>query len=274
MPETPEQAQSLEAEPESTEVKGTDDLQSDAPNQETAEAVSTETKDEVPVVEAAPEPTQEIAKEEPVKIEYSSFDDVKMDALSNDVRAHVEPIMKLVAAERATIEVEKQNYERSRKEFVDLIDAMESSGYDVKPLQTRIDEQNEFISTMSNDIIDTAWQAFSTTHPEFSSLPENARELFATELESLFERHSGATVLDRMNNAYDYALWRSGIDKNTIGKEKAVQPAPTKSVQSNQNARKQAAIADGKIATSAPVRSVDELDWDEVLNRHAHLLDR
>lgn len=273
-PETQELSQEPAAEPQSTEITGTEEGQPDAPTEVVAEAVSVEATDEVPTIEPSVEPEQVVAKEEPIKIEYSSFDDVKLDALSEDVKAHVAPIMKLVDVERAALSVEKGNFERSRKEFVDLIDAMESSGYDVKPLQNRIDEQNEFISTMSTDIIDTAWQAFTATHDEFQYLPEKARELFATELESLFERHNGTTVLDRMNNAYDYSLWQSGIDKNTIGKEPAVKPAPAQSVRQNPNARKQAAIADGKIATSAPVRSVDELDWDEVLNRHAHLLDR
>lgn len=79
-----------------------------------------------------------------------------------------------------------------------------------------------------------------------------------------------------MNNAYDYALWRSGVDKKSLSGQKSVtvsNETPKPRVD-NKNAPKQAVIADGRIATSAPVRSVDQLDWGEVLDRHAHLLDR
>lgn len=260
-----------EVQPEapSTEITGTEEQEP---------SVQVEAAPEESVAVAAPEeivaetPT-EVQPEAPQQVEYSSIEEVNLDSLSSDVRAHVEPIMKLFAHERASVNAEKEGYQRARQEFSELMEAMESSGYDVKPLHTRIEEQNQFITTMSNDIIDTAWQAFTTTHPEFASLPEPAREVFANELEVLFERHTGNTVLDRMNNAYDYALWRSGVDRNTLGKEKAVQSEPKKPIQTNPNARKQAAIADGRIATSAPVRVVDELSWDEVLNRHAHLLD-
>ena len=223
--------------------------------------------------EAAPE-----AAPEPVKVEYTSLSDVKLDDLSGDIRQHVEPIMALVQNEIASLKSQKDSFEAAKKEFSGLIDAMESSGYDVKPLQAKIEEQSTFINTMSENMIDTAWKAFTTTHPEFEGIPQQARDLFAKELEKLFERHDGKTVLDRMNGAYDYALWKSGVDRTTLSKKPdapasdSVQPKAQPVV--NTDAKKQAAIADGRIATSAPVRSIDEVTWDDVLNRHAHLLDR
>jgi hypothetical protein len=222
-----------------------------------------------PQAEEAPEPAKEIR--------YESIHDVDIDSLPKDIQAQVRPIVSIVAREVAEMRREKESFESARKEFVDLIDAMESSGYDVKPLQTRIDEQNKYIESMSENVISTAWQAFSATHPEFDGIPSNARDIFATELERLFEKHDGDTILDRMNSAYDYSLWRAGIDKNAItGKERDSIPSETKEMKQkvNPNAKKHAAIADGRIATSAPVRSVDELDWGEVLDRHAHLLER
>ncbi len=209
-------------------------------------------------------------------IEYNSIDDIDLSSLSEDLRSQIEPILGLVQQEKSLLDAEKEAFKSARQEFTDLIEAMENSGYDVKPLQERIDEQNDFIETMSTDMIDTAWQAFTATHPEYDQVPDNARQLFSKELERLFDRHDGNTVLDRMNNAYNYSLWRSGVDKNSLSSEKSVtvsKKSETTSAQ-NKNAPKQAVIADGRIATSAPVRSVDQLDWGEVLDRHAHLLDR
>ena len=230
--------------------------------------LSSDTEEPVAQEESAPEVET---------ITYNNINDVDVSSLPDNVRSHVEPILALAKQEASLMKAEKEAFENARKEFTELIDAMESSGYDVKPLQTRIDDQNEFIKTMSTDIIDTAWQAFTVTHPEFDNIPDNARQLFSKELERLYERHDGKTVLDRMNNAYDYALWRSGVDKKSLSGDKGVTvskqtPAPKQS--ENKNAPKQAVIADGRIATSAPVRSVDQLDWGEVLDRHAHLLDR
>lgn len=222
--------------------------------------------------ESVPEKTQEIS--------FSNFNDIQVDSMPEQVQAYVKPIMSLVAQEVATMKAEKESFESARKEFVDLIDAMESSGYEVKPLQLRIDEQNDFINSMSSDMIDTAWQAFTATNPEYENIPDNARDLFAKELESLYEKYDGNTVLDRMNDAYSYSLWKTGVDKNSLKSQKYgnVQPKqneqPKQTKTSDGSASKQALIADGRIATSAPVRSVNELDWSEVLDRHAHLLDR
>ncbi len=254
---------------EATEITGTED----APDQASlAEAVETLESEEAPKTEEVVEPEE--VKEEPVEISFNSLDEVNLESLPDNVRSYVEPILSIASNEVSALRAEKEAFEQSRKEFSELIDAMESSGYDVKPLQNRIEEQNEFIGSMSEDMINTAWQAFNHIHPAFDSIPDNARELFAVELERLFERHEGDTVLDRMNNAYDYALWKSGVDKNSIGKPKQETPVSEQPVKSNPNARKGSVIADGRIATSAPVRSVDELDWEDVLSRHAHLLDR
>ena len=265
------------------------ETQVEAQQESTTEVVGTEDSNESTIV-AAEDPVvesqdQEISAkaEEPVEaptptaVEYNSLNDVNLDSLSIDVRSHVEPILRLAAQEVSAMKAEKESYETTRKEFSELIEAMESSGYDVKPLESRINEQNEFIDTMSQDIINTAWQAFSLTHPEFSDVPDNAKQLFSKELERLYERHDGDTVLDRINNAYDYALWRAGVNLNATKQNKrdSIQSEQNKVQEnSNPNAKKQAVIADGRIATSAPVRSVDELYWSEVLDRHSHLLDR
>ena len=259
------------------------EIQLEEQQQSNTEVVGTEDSDEVAVI-SAEEPVVESQNEQepveapaPIAIEYNSLNEVDLDSLSVDVRSHVEPILRLAAQEVSTMKAEKESYETTRKEFSELIQAMESSGYDVKPLESRINEQNEFIDTMSQDIINTAWQAFSATHPEFSGIPDNAKQLFSKELERLYERHDGDTVLDRINNAYDYALWRAGVNLNATKENKrdSIQSEQNKVQEnSNPNAKKQAVIADGRIATSAPIRSVDELDWTEVLDRHSHLLDR
>jgi len=231
-----------------------------------------------PEVQAAPvEDEPSIEKVEVQEVTYSSLSDVNLDNLSEDIQAHVKPILSLAAKEVSLMKEEKEAFESARKEFSELMDAMESSGYDVKPLQKRIEEQSELVESVSTDIIDTAWQAFTITHPEFETIPEKARTLFAQELERLYERYDGKTVLDRMNNAYDYSLWKSGVDKNSLSSGKSVNVSKetnTVSEEKKQNAKKHAVIADGRIATSAPVRSVDELDWNDVLDRHSHLLDR
>lgn len=274
-PSPQEQSQSetqVEAQQESaTEVVGTED--SDGAVVAAPEEPAVE-----PANEEAVEALEETVEQKPFEpVEYSSLSDVNLESLSDDIRSHVEPILRLAAQEVSAMKAEKESYETTRKEFSELIEAMESSGFDVKPLETRINEQNEFIDTMSQDIINTAWQAFSITHPEFSSIPDAARQLFSKELERLYERHDGDTVLDRINNAYDYALWRAGVNLNATKENKrdSIQTEQNKSQEtSSPNAKKQAVIADGRIATSAPVRSVDELDWGEVLDRHSHLLDR
>ena len=273
--ETPSQPEQLQSE---TQIDAQENEPSEVVGTEDSEQQLTDVSEE-PAVEAASDDPEPVSQEEKVfePIEYSSLSDVSIEDLSPEIRSHVEPILKIAAQEVATMKAEKDSYESARKEFSELVEAMEASGYDVKPLENRIDEQNEFIDTMSKDIINTAWQAFTITHPEFSTIPEKARDLFSKELERLYERHDGDTVLDRINNAYDYSLWRAGVNLNATKENKrdSIQSEQNKVQEnSNPNAKKQAVIADGRIAASAPVRSVDELDWNEVLDRHSHLLDR
>jgi hypothetical protein len=256
--------------------------ESDAP-----EVTGTEESPEEAVLAAAEDKPELVSEDAPEaeeqtnapveEIVYNNLSDINLESLSDEVQSHVRPILALAAREVSLMKEQKEALDSARKEFTELMDAMESSGYDVKPLQNRIEEQGELIESVSSDIIDTAWQAFTITHPEFENIPDNARNLFAKELERLYERYEGKTVLDRMNNAYDYSLWKSGVDKNSLSSEKSVTVSEeTKNIsqEKNQDAKKHAVIADGRIATSAPVRSVDELDWGDVLDRHAHLLDR
>lgn len=245
------------------------------------EILGTEDQPESNEIEAASEPEfapEESVTEQPVQeelgISYESLSDINLDSLTPEIRAHVEPVMGLVQSEIRSLKDKQEGFESAKKEFSELIDAMESSGYDVKPLEARIEEQSQFISTMSENVIETAWQAFTVTHPEFERVPAAARDIFAQELERLFERHDGDTVLDRMNNAYDFALYRAKVDRSSLNEEPVISQVQHTSEQQKSSARRQAVIADGRIATSAPVRSVDELSWDDVLNRHAHLLDR
>ena len=256
-----------------SEIVGTEESREDLVHKAAEDSPELLADANAPETVGEAEPTESTQAE----ISFDSFDDIDVSSMPDDVRSYVQPIMSLVAQEVATMKAEKESFESARQEFVDLVDAMESSGYDVKPLQTRIDEQNDFITSMSTDMIDTAWQAFNATHPDFGSLPDEAKQLFSTELERLYERHEGKTVLDRMNNAYSYSLWKAGVDKTTLKSTKhdSVPKDNNKEVNKpNESAHKQAVIADGRIATSAPVRSIGELDWGEVLDRHAHLLDR
>ena len=160
------------------EVRGTEDQ---------PESVEIEAASEPGLPEDAPE---EVVSGETVQEEsgifYESLSDVNLESLSPEIRAHIEPVMNLVQSEITSLRDQKEGFESAKKEFSELIDAMESSGYDVKPLEARIEEQGQFISAMSENVIETAWQAFTITHPEFERVPAEAREVFASELERLF----------------------------------------------------------------------------------------
>ena len=238
---------------------------------ETTEQVEPEV-DAADIVPEAEQPSvEDSGQQEEQKIEFSSFEDVNIDSIPDNVQPYVKPILDLASSYVAGLQEEKSKFETARNEFNELMDSIRTSE-DIKPLVSRLETQQSTIDEMTKDIVSTSWRAFNNAHPELVKLPQKARAEFASQLEHIYERFEGDSLVDKMEDAYKYSLYRSGVDLNTVSAT-SVPDEKLESRKPDPVAIKQSVVADGHVAHGQPVRSVDEMEWGEVLGRYDYLLD-
>ena len=262
-PEQPQQ-QDQESSPELSEL---------APETvETTEQIESSSGDSSIVPEAEqPASDQGQEAQEEQKIEFTSFDDVSIDSIPEESRPYVQPILDLASNYVSELQEEKNRFESARSEFHELMDSIRSSE-DIKPLVSKLETQQVTIDEMTKDVVSASWRAFNAAHPEIDNLPQNARDEFAGQLEHIYERFQGETLVDRMEDAYKYSLYRAGIKLDSLSAATIPEPK-LEQKQPNPVATKQAVVADGHVAHGQPVRSVDEMEWGEVLGRYDYLLE-
>lgn len=174
----------------------------------------------------------------------------------------------------------RSRYDSAESDFRDLISRLDgaSSEDSIKILSTQIETQNKQIADATSDLIGTTWKAFNIIHPELEKIPDNFRNEFATLLEdkSFYDKFQGDTLLDKMEDAWRFAAFRTGVDLNRLSSSpsatpSAPPPAPAEGV--NMQSKRQSVIADGALSSNRPIRNVDNMSWEEIRDRHGYLLD-
>lgn len=268
-----DQADSLTAESTETEVETSADHVETEGYTDDTRAVSDE---EVATIEEQIEETQAPSWD---GVDFSDSNTIDDSWLPEDSREHFKSFLNAYGqhhqAERNQFEESKQRFEAAEADFRDLIGRLDDSSAEdgFKELGSQVAQQNDHISSMTTDLVNVSWRAFDALHPEMGKIPDQLREEFATSLEDpkFFDKYGGDTLIDKMEEAYRFAAFRTGVDLNRFtgsGMGKMVAP-PETVVQT----KRQGIIADGALATGQPTRSVDDMSWDELRERHAHLLD-
>ena len=255
-----------------------------------------DSKDEVAATEATTEATTEVATPEVAAPTYSfpeatfsSLDEIDVSSYPEEVQEHLTKIVNMAAERAADITSARESYEAAKDRMMNLVSHMEASdGRDAGSLVEHIDQQNSAIDMLLSEVTTTAFSAFTRMHPELSSLPINVRKEVETQFSGIGTRFTNGNTLEQMEEAYNYALyrtnWRPQEAEKTATKTVAVptqstvtqqKPSPVVEKISNPgnvDARKQSVVADGSVATTTPRRDVNEMSWDELLNRNLHLI--
>jgi len=232
-------------------------------------------------IEAAPESSigQEPAELEPVQ--YESIQDVvsSLDDMTPEVRSHVGPIVGLLKDVHAEYKVATDQYNKARQELHAFAAEMKDYGVESDVVVKRFETQQHHINTLNAACVNTTWSAFSRLHPEYSGLTQKTKNNFSEIVNSMLDRFPGETTLDKLEGAYKYAQYTTGeIAAKRAETPKAepkagvkAEPKPAKPV--NVNSKAQSLVADGTTPLSNPVLDVDDMSWNEILNRHLHLLE-
>ena len=221
--------------------------------------------------EEQPEPVveQEEAPVEIPQINYDSLGEVDLDSLDATTRAHVEPILSLAIGEADSHRRSVEAYDHARTELLSLTEELGNMrGEDLTPFVARIESQTETIESLITEATDAAFVAFLSIHPEVIDLPDDISTEVARQFEGLGVKFKGNSLLEQMEQAYQFALFSKGYT-NKPAEPASAAPAKPKA---NPKARRQAAVADGSVGLSKPRVGVDELTWDELMGRNLHLL--
>ena len=243
-----------------------------------------ELEESVAAVEAEEvEAPTEVEPVEPVGVEAVEYGDLvavagALESLSPEIRAHVEPVMNLVKVAHEDYKSAISKYEEARKELQDFAVEMRDYGVESEEVVQRFESQQKQIRELNNACVDTTWRAFSRLHPEYGGQAEKTKNIFSSVVASMLDRFPGDSTLDRLEEAYKYAKYTSGetgvdVPKAEVKKEVASKPATEIAAPPvNVNSKQQALVTDGSTPLSNPVLDVDDMSWNEILNRHLHLL--
>lgn len=255
-PESPPISDSSEAESESEEAEP------EAPEPDAAEAEEEPAAEpDEPADAAEEEPEEPEPEPEPAPIVYSDVRDIDLETMPSEARRYMEPALNLLAQRDHDLQKATLRFEASRKELEDVSRQMQDlDGNDRKPLLDVISAKDETINHVSDDLLSVAWQAFEALKPEAKTLPQAVQQAVADEFSGLGTRYVTGNTLQQMLDAYEYALFKSGHSRK-------MPQTPSAEV------RKQTAVAEGNAASSPSRVGVDELGWDEIMDKHLELLE-
>lgn len=235
-----------------------------------------------PEVEAPVEAPVEVAVKapEPAPITDQSFSDLndvdsKMSTFSPEVRAYVAPILALAQKSQQGYDLAAMKFEQAKTELVEFAEAMKDYGVDSAPVAEKFQAQQNQIAELNDSVVKNTWRSFQITHPDYDAESPKLKKVFSELVTTMLDRFPGESTIDKLDGAYKYA-------KYTVGPEtapKAVVPkapvaaAPVKQAAPvNVDSKAQALVNDGMVSTTASMVDVAELSWDEILDRHKHLL--
>ena len=184
-----------------------------------------------------------------------------------------------VSEYRTGLDSAKLRFDSAESDFRDLISRLDGASSDesIQILSTQVEDQNKQLAETTNDLIGTTWKAFNSMHPEFEKIPDNLRHEFASILESksFYDKFQGDTLLDKMEDAWRFAAYRTGVDLSRLPSSAPI--SAHKSVLINENvstkSKRQGVIADGSLSTNRPTRSIDDMSWEDIRDRHGYLLE-
>lgn len=241
---------------------------------------------------AAEEPAEVEAKAEPVEEapvpEFGSWEDIAKvsETLSPRERALVERVAALAKPREDAYSAGLKLLGQKQEKFEQVLAELESHGFDgSKVLGGRLQEEMEARTILQTENAAIAWRAFVRLHPEINSATKEFQDAFSEDMEKVNTLFKGETLLDRLEQAYDWTAYRTKTKPEAQKaapapaqaqpeKPKGATPPPPKvRTVPVAEGRKQAALSDGRNAFSISSRSVDEMSKDEILSRHERLLE-
>ncbi len=209
---------------------------------------------------------------------YETIDDVytKLDSMDDSLRAQVEPILALVSDQKAAFEKSSADFDLAMERMDQFMNDMRDYGIESEHVVNRFKEQETSIVNLNNACVETTWYAFQQLNPDYNSIPYEAKKTFGKVVNTMLKSFTGTNPLEKLQEAYKYTQYKYGLNKPTAAKSAPVaesKPVVNKTEPVNNDSKAQSLVNDSTTLHSEPVTSVDDLSWDEIMNRHLHLLE-
>ena len=202
---------------------------------------------------------------------WNGFDDIDLNKIPEAFHAPMEKVVSIaqsLISEHEEQTARKQSeYEAARQQLLELADGIQEEGLKGASVVQKFEEQSNLLDALNNDVVTNAWRGFSILRPDYANLPNEVKDTFnkyafggADGADGMLHRMPGDTLIDKLNAVLDFTLYRSGYSDS--GSEVASSPQSTT----------QALVNGGEVASAVPVRSVDEMNYNEIMSRYDHLL--
>jgi hypothetical protein len=230
----------------------------------------------------ASEPTADVAvaesTEAPAVSNYENIDAIFDDLGNMDaaVRAKVEPILELVANQKEIYQKASADFDSAMARMDAFMEDIRDYGIESEPVMDRFKDQETSIIKLNNACVETTWYAFKQMHPDYDDISIEAKKTFGNVVNTMLQSFTGANPLEKLQEAYKYTQYKYGLKSHTEAKSAPVEepkPVVNKQETVNNDSRAQSLVNDSSTLHSEPVVSVDDMSWDEIMNRHLHLLE-
>ena len=209
---------------------------------------------------------------------YDSIDAVFDDLTNMDdaTRSKVEPILQLVADQKEVYQKASADFDSAMERMDAFMNDMRDYGIESEPVMNRFKEQETSIIRLNNACVETTWYAFKQMHPDYDEISVEAKKTFGNVVNTMLQSFTGANPLEKLQEAYKYTQYKYGIKGKTAAKPVPVEepkPVVNKEETVNNDSKAQSLVNDSSTLHSEPIVNVDDLSWDEIMNRHLHLLE-
>ena len=198
-----------------------------------------------------------------------------MATFSPEVRAYVAPILALAQKSQQGYDLAAMKFEQAKSELVEFAEAMKDYGVDSAPVAEKFQAQQTQIAELNDTVVKNTWRSFQITHPDYNAESPKLKKVFSELVTTMLDRFPGESTIDQLDGAYKYAKYTVGPE---IAPKAAVPQAPVVAAPVKQAApvsvdsKAQSLVNDGMVSTTASMVDVADLSWDEILDRHKHLL--
>lgn len=196
---------------------------------------------------------------------------------------------------QSQVQTFRDSYQAAEKELRDVVAALQDEGPEAQKVLDTMAAKDATIHELNQHTAAMTWKLFEEQYPNFQAMPDATKQHFAQLMKSnkyLDMGDNDSTLFDRVDEAFKYAAFKTKGDVSVARRvevselqeritqleaelaeaKKAAPAAPAPAPTQKEQATKQAVIGEGGMPRQTVVRSADEMSYEELMDRHDHLL--
>jgi hypothetical protein len=229
---------------------------------------------------------------DPAKLDWKTLDDVQKafdsGAIPEPAKPYVQDVLHKAQLHHQMVLEAVDSYGRSEATFKELCAKLEKAdpSAGVAMMADQYGKQVSELDSMGSQLIDVSWQLFYAQNPGYEKAPDQVKTAFAGLLEdgSLYRMFSDAqypSLTSKMQAALDYVCFKTNTRlgspaPTSTSPATPMTQAPVAPVSRNKSptAKAASAINDGGQAPTPARRDIEDVPWEELMDRNDYVLDQ